>query len=65
MKEKLYQELGISEALQSSFAQMEKAFQGYITGSHVPMREMYGVMTPGIEFIFCGDYRTAAGVFRR
>lgn len=33
----------------SSFAQMEKAFQGYITGSHVPMREMYGVMTPGMS----------------
>ena len=48
-EEKLYQELGISEALQSSFAQMEKAFQGYITGSHVPMREMYGVMTPGMS----------------
>lgn len=47
----LYEKFGISEAMRKSFTKMEKGFQAYITGSHVPMREMYAEMTPGVEYL--------------
>lgn len=50
-EEALYRRFGISEAAREGFLQMEKGFQAYLTGSHVPMREMYADMTPGVEYI--------------
>lgn len=42
-----YSAYGITEELQDIFLEMELKFQDYITGGHVPMREMYEDMTPG------------------
>ena len=47
----LYKQFGISEERRAAFAKIEKGFQAYITGKHVPMREMYTDMTPGIEYV--------------
>ena len=47
----LYKRFGISENAITGFLQMEKNFQKYLTGEHMPMREMYADMTPGIEYI--------------
>ena len=44
----ILRELGITEDLESSFRSMEEHFQRYITGSHVPMRELYDAISPGI-----------------
>lgn len=49
--ELFYRKFGISRTMRESFEQMEKGFQNYITGNHVPMREMYGMMTPGMDFL--------------
>ena len=45
----LYEEFGITEDLKTIFADMEQCFQGYIEGSHIPMRNMFDDMTPGIK----------------
>lgn len=42
-----YSSYGITEELQKQFLQMERNFQDYLTGGHVPMREMFDDMTPG------------------
>lgn len=42
-----YRDYGITEELRDTFFKMELKFQDYITGGHVPMREMYDDMTPG------------------
>lgn len=47
----LYEKFGISEVMRTSFSRMESGFQVYITGTHVPMREMYATMTPGVEYL--------------
>ena len=46
-----YEKFGISEVMRTSFSRMESGFQVYITGMHVPMREMYATMTPGVEYL--------------
>lgn len=43
----LYQQMGISRKEKRTYRQMEERFQSYITGSHVPMREMYQDISPG------------------
>lgn len=45
--EKLYAEFGITEELLGCFSLMEQNFQNYITGSHIPIREMFGEISPG------------------
>lgn len=50
-EEALYGKFGITEEARESFFQMEKSFQAYITGCHVPMREMYADMTPGVQYV--------------
>lgn len=45
----LYEDFGITEELKNVFSVMEKNFQNYIKGNHVPMREMFGAMTPGLK----------------
>ncbi|MGO5541039.1 hypothetical protein ACTQWG_00695 [Blautia sp. HCP3S3_H10_1] len=47
----LYEQFGITGEMQECFFQMEKGFQAYITGKHVPMREMYADMTPGVNYV--------------
>ena len=47
----LSEKFGISEVMRTSFSRMESGFQVYITGTHVPMREMYATMTPGVEYL--------------
>lgn len=42
-----YGKMGISPALKEQFVRMEARFQEYITGTHVPMREMFSSITPG------------------
>lgn len=46
---KIYEEFGITEKLKEQFLAMERSFQQYITGAHVPMRNMYAKMTPGVS----------------
>lgn len=46
--EALYKEFGITKELREAFKQMEASFQNYITGGHIPMREMFASMTPGV-----------------
>lgn len=40
-------EAGFDAAAQRLYAGMELAFQQYVTGEHVPVREMYRFITPG------------------
>ena len=47
----LYQELGISDEERKAYREMELHFQNYITGNHVPMREMYRDISPGVKEI--------------
>ena len=44
---------------------MESGFQVYITGTHVPMREMYATMTPGVEYLSLSNLGPLSGIFRR
>lgn len=49
-----YEKMGISKKQKEKFARMEARFQDYITGSHVPMREMFASISPGVRTIkFC------------
>lgn len=43
-----YREFGITEKEKAVYESMEKSFQKYITAGHIPMREMFAGMTPGI-----------------
>lgn len=49
--EKLCGEFGITMEQIRAFEQMELHFQEYITGSHVPMREMFRYITPGVNTV--------------
>lgn len=44
----IFEKFGITEKEKIIFEQMEKNFQSYICGAHIPMRDMYVDMTPGI-----------------
>lgn len=44
----LYGAFGISKEERAVYRRMEEHFQNYITGSHVPVRELYSDMCPGI-----------------
>ncbi len=44
----LYLEFGINEEKRQAYAAMEKAFQSYITGGFMPLREMYQDISPGV-----------------
>ena len=46
--EEFYEEFGISKKHREIFERMEENFQKYITGEHIPMREMFGDMSPGV-----------------
>ncbi len=43
----LMEEVGFDMAAQRLYERLEKAFQQYVTGSHVPIRELYRFITPG------------------
>lgn len=43
-----YGEFGITEKEKAVYEGMEAHFQKYLTGGHVPMREMFAAMTPGV-----------------
>ena len=46
-EEMLYEKFDITEEQRKCFVRMEEGFQKYITGNHIPMREMFADMTPG------------------
>ena len=46
-KEALYAWAGITEEQRTIFHEMEHHFQQYLTSDYVPMREMYGAISPG------------------
>ena len=46
-KEALYAWAGITQEQREIFHEMERHFQQYLTSDHVPMREMYGSISPG------------------
>ncbi len=46
-KEALYAWAGITKEQRTIFHEMEHHFQKYLTSDHVPMREMYGAISPG------------------
>ncbi len=50
-KEKFYRQMGITEEQKKVFLEMEAAFQRYITGKHIPMRDLFAGMTPGVETV--------------
>ena len=43
----LFQEYGIDEKKMEIYEKMEKNFQKYILGEHIPMRDMYDRISPG------------------
>lgn len=45
----LYKKYHITDDLQKIFKQMEISFQNYITGTHIPVRDLFAEMTPGVE----------------
>ena len=50
-REDFYEKFGISSELQETFAKMEEDFQKYVTGEHIPMREMFADMSPGVAMM--------------
>ncbi|MDO4343700.1 MAG: glycosyltransferase family 2 protein [Eubacteriales bacterium] len=42
-----YQKAGISSAELVQYEAMERAFQSYVTGNYIPIRELYQKITPG------------------
>ena len=46
-----YRQVGITDEELIAYCQMEENFQRYITGEHVPMREMYRDISPGVKEI--------------
>lgn len=55
-----YQKMGITRAQREAFKKMEVHFQDYITGKHVPMREMFASITPGtgaMELVGMGGFQ--------
>lgn len=55
-EEDFYREFGITEEMKEYFGEMEVHFQEYLTQGHIPMREMFASMTPGV-----GNVELAAG----
>lgn len=47
-EESLYREFGVDEKLREEFEKMEESFQRYITKGHVPMRDMFMEISPGV-----------------
>lgn len=47
----IFEKIGITEKERTIFTEMEKCFQKYICGEHIPMRDMYEDITPGISEI--------------
>ena len=43
-----YEKAGITGERKEVFARMEANFQRYITGKHIPMRDMFARITPGV-----------------
>src|SRR5699024_3967500 len=43
-----YEWIGITEEERAVYQEMEANFQRYLTSGHVPMREMYGDICPGV-----------------
>ena len=43
-----YEWIGITEEERAVYQEMEANFQRYLTSGHVPMREMYGDISPGV-----------------
>ena len=43
-----YEKAGITRERKELFARMEANFQRYITGKHIPMRDMFADITPGV-----------------
>lgn len=55
-----YEKMGISREQRETFKKMEAHFQDYITGKHVPMREMFASITPGtgaLELVGMGGFQ--------
>lgn len=55
-----YKKMGISREQRDAFKKMEAHFQDYITGKHVPMREMFASITPGtgaLELVGLGGFQ--------
>ncbi|MCH1982191.1 hypothetical protein MCG98_06380 [Ruminococcus sp. OA3] len=48
----LSREMGITEEETAQYLQMEKHFQDYIQGNHVPVREMYDDISPGVLSVY-------------
>ncbi|MGI6010590.1 MAG: SAM-dependent methyltransferase [Ruminococcus sp.] len=48
----LYEEVGISQEEADLYLQMERHFQEYIQGNHVPVREMYEQISPGVLNVY-------------
>ena len=46
-----YRQVGITDEELIAYRKMEENFQRYITGEHVPMREMYRDISPGVKEI--------------
>lgn len=61
-EEMLYEKFGITEEQRKGFVRMEEGFQKYITGKHIPMREMFADMTPG-TMVFCNPNGSTLQVF--
>lgn len=51
-KEALYIWAGITKEQRENFHEMEHHFQQYLTSGHVPMREMYGAISPGTYSVY-------------
>lgn len=47
--EAILEKFQITEREKLVFSKMEQHFQNYICGEHIPMRELYEVMTPGVS----------------
>ncbi len=45
---KFYDQFGISESMRTVFLGMEMTFQDYLTKGHVPVRDMFDSISPGI-----------------
>lgn len=50
-KYELHKKLGITDEELKAYREMETRFQRYITGNHVPAREMYRDISPGVKEI--------------
>ena len=61
-----YKKAGISEKELEIYAEMERNFQKYMEGGHVPLREMYDEVSPGkVDIMAYYDRIRAACATRR